>query len=472
MNEKAREFIKKLSYSISSNLISFIVSALVVLIVPKLIGVEEYGYWQLYLFYSSYIGFLHFGWNDGIYLRIGGEEYKELDKKMYFSQFIQLLASQVVIGIVILFITSKTVEDANRAFIISMVVLAMVITNTRHMLLYILQATSRIEEYAKVTVFDRVTYIVVIISLLVFGVRDYQLMIIADILGKFLSLMYSMYFCKDIVFNKISDFYFTIKEAIINIKVGINLMFSNIASQLIIGIIRFGVERTWDVATFGKVSLTLSVSNMMMIFINAIGIILYPILRRTNQNKFANIYSTIRDFLMTVLFGALIFYYPFKTIVSAWLPQYAESLMYMAMIFPMFIYEGKMALLINTYLKTMRREKVMLRINVISMLCSLVITLVSTKVFQSLDITILNIILILAFRSIISEFYLSKELNINVKKDIILEMTLTIVFIISGWFINSWYTVLIYGFAYLLYLIIKKRDLTYTIDNFKSLIGR
>ena len=72
-----------MSYTIFSNFVSLIASALVILIIPKLIGVEEYGYWQLYLFYSSYVGFLHFGWNDGIYLRFGGEDYNNLDKNLF-----------------------------------------------------------------------------------------------------------------------------------------------------------------------------------------------------------------------------------------------------------------------------------------------------------------------------------------------------------------------------------------------------
>ncbi len=84
MNSRAVNFIKNFSYTITSNMISVVISALVTLVVPKLIGIEEYGYWQLYLFYSSYIGFLHFGWNDGIYLKYGGKEYNDLDKGYFF----------------------------------------------------------------------------------------------------------------------------------------------------------------------------------------------------------------------------------------------------------------------------------------------------------------------------------------------------------------------------------------------------
>lgn len=470
LNRKALNFIKNMSYTISSNLISLIVSTLVILIVPKLIGVEEYGYWQLYIFYSSYVGFLHLGWNDGIYLRYGGYDYDKLDKKLFFSQFVSLIASQIIIGIIICGFSSLYLVDSNRDFIIKMVAIAMILSNSRLMLLYIFQATNRIKEYARITMFDRIVYITLIILFLILGVRDFKLMIIADLIGKLASLAYSMISCKEIVFNKIRYFYCSVKETITNISVGIKLMFANIASMLIIGTVRFGIERTWDVTTFGKVSLTLSISNMMMIFINAVGVIMFPILRRTNQERLSSIYSIMRDFLMVLSLGVLVLYYPLKTVMVAWLPQYAESLLYMALLFPIFIYEGKMSLLINTYLKTLRREKVMLQINIITMLSSLILTFFATQVLRNLDITVVNIVIFLAFRCVLAESYLSKELKLNVKKDIILELSLTVVFMLSGWFVNSWLTVLIYGIAYIIYLIIKKKDIINTYVSLKLLL--
>lgn len=81
------------SYAITSNLLSLLVSTLVILILPKLIGVEEYGYWQLYLFYTSYVGFAHLGWIDGIYLKYGGEEYERLDKQKFSHNSLPILFS-------------------------------------------------------------------------------------------------------------------------------------------------------------------------------------------------------------------------------------------------------------------------------------------------------------------------------------------------------------------------------------------
>ena len=75
MNSRLKSLITNSGYAIFSNLLSMLISALVVLVLPKVVGVASYGYWQLYLFYVSYVGFFHLGWIDGIYLKYGGQHY-------------------------------------------------------------------------------------------------------------------------------------------------------------------------------------------------------------------------------------------------------------------------------------------------------------------------------------------------------------------------------------------------------------
>ena len=470
MNRKAIDFIKNFSYTLFSNLVSLLISALVVLVVPKLIGVEEYGYWQLYLFYTSYVGFLHFGWNDGVYLRCGGKDYDKIDKKLLFSQYHMLVISQLLIGMSIALLAVFFVRDPERMFIFQMTALCLVIVNSRYMLLFLLQATNRIKGYAQITILDRVTYLGLVLVLLAFGVREYKLMIVADLAGKFISLLFAMYSCRDIVFRRLSDFYFSFRETFLNISVGIKLMFSNIASKFVLGFVKFGIERSWDVATFGKVSLTLSVSNLVMLFINAIGLVMYPVLRRTREEKLSEIYTTMRDLLMVLLLGALVVYYPLKSTLSKWLPDYADSLNYMGMLFPIMVFEGKMSLLINTYLKALRMEKRILVVNVISLAVSALLTLITTVIIKDLDLVIISIVGLLAFRSIIAEVVLSKKLAIPVYKDIILEIIMSIIFISTAWLINTPMVMVFYGLAYLIYLCVKRSDICISIANLKQLL--
>ncbi|GAE46946.1 membrane protein [Mesobacillus boroniphilus JCM 21738] len=381
-----------------------------------------------------------------------------------------LVILQIILALFVFIYSNFFIESLNRVFIFKMIAINLFLFNVRSMLLFILQGTNRIKEFAQITMIDKILYIVLIISFLFFDVREFKLLVIADLMGKFISMIYAMYCCKDIIFQKINLFYFNIREAVRNINVGIKLMFANIASMLIIGVVRFGIERTWDVATFGKVSLVLSISNLMMIFINAIGIIMFPILRRTDDRKLANIYLTVKDFLMIILLGLLIAYFPLKVVLSAWLPKYAESLVYMAILFPMFVYEGKTVLLINTYLKTLRKEKLMLKINLISLSISILLTFITTMVYRNLDLAILSIVFLLAIRSVIAELYLSKILSISVSKDVILELLITIIFILLGWLVDAWYTVLIYTVMYILYLLLKKKDIAKSINNVRILV--
>lgn len=469
MNREAKAFIKNFYYTLISNIISLLTSMLVVLIVPKLIGISEYGYWQLYIFYSSYVGFLHFGWISGIYLKLGGKHYQEIDKKTIGSQFYLLFILQVLIALLIVVSVSIFGKNPSRIFIFYMIALSTVLINMRDLIIFIFQATSRIKDYAKVVSIGKLLYLAIIILLLILGLREYKLMIIADLIGILVSLLYAIYISKDIVFSKPKLLRANIKESAHNIRVGSKLMTANIVSMLIIGVVRFGIERTWDVETFGKVSLTLSVSNLMMVFINALGIIIFPMLRRTNKDKLSDIYLIMRDFLMVVLFGLLIGYYPIKFILSAWLPKYSDSLKYMALVFPMIIYEGKMALLINSYLKSLRKEMIMLKINIVSVIISILFTISTTILLRNIDLAIQSIVVIVAIRSILAETVISKMINTNMKKDTLLEIALTLVFILSGWFINSWIATAVYGTVYLSYLLIKSKDIRCTANGIKML---
>lgn len=470
MNLKVNNFIKNFSYTLSSNLLSMIISTLIILIIPKLIGIEDYGYYQLYLFYSTYVGFMHFGWNDGIYLRYGGKHYHDLDKKVFFSQFWMLTIFQLSISFFIYGITDIAVIDRNRIFIIKMTAMCMLIVNIRLMLIYILQGTNRIKEYAQITMMEKILYCLLIALFSLTNLRSYKFLISADIVGKTISLLYAAYCCKDIVFNRLSSFYFNIKETINNINVGIKLMFANIASLFIIGVVRFGIEHSWNVSTFGKVSLTLSISNFMMVFINALGIIMFPVLRRSNKNKLPLIYKSFRTFLMTPLFGLLIVYYPIKIILLIWIPQYKDSINYMAILFPMCVFEGKMALLNNTFLKTLRKEKMILTVNIAAATLSVILTFLSTILIKNLFLAVISIVILSAFRCLLAELILSNILGLSLYKDMLLELVMTIIFISTSWFLTSWYGSLVYILIYIIYLLINKTKIVETANTIYQLV--
>jgi len=471
MSNNIVHIIKSLSYTFVANLVSLIVSTVVILVVPKILGVSSYGYWQLYVFYASYVGFLHLGWNDGIYLRYGGSEYNELNKETFFSQYSMLNILQILIAFVIFIFVLYYVEDSNRRFVYISISVNLVITNSRYFLIYVLQATNRIRNYAVLTLTDRLVYVIVLIVLLAFGIKDYRYLIYADIFGRIISLIYGSIKCSEIVWRKENKFILTFLEAFENIKVGSKLMFSNIANMMIIGMVRFGIEKNWDISTFGKVSLVLSISNAAMLFVNTVGIVFFPILKRTDQNKLGNLYLVMRSILMTLLLGLLIFSVPLELVLNKWLPNYADSLIYIPLIFPIIAYEGKMVILINTYLKVLRKENMMLKINLISLFISFISTVSIIYFTHNIEILVTSILFLLIIRSSIAEIYLLNILDIVLIKDLLLEFVLVGIFVLLNLLFVSLSSFLLYFVCYLLYLLIKRSEIISSFVQMKRLIN-
>ena len=472
MNTKLRNILENITYTFTANILTMLISIIMTLILPKFLGVTDYSYYQLYIFFVSYVGFFHFGWIDGIYLKIGGMEYNDLEKSNYVTQFWMLNVLEIIIAAIISIFALFIIKNIDKSFVLISTSVCGVITILRTYLLFILQSTNRIKEYAKYTRVDRFIYFALVIVFLFLGFKNYKIILYIDIFSKLVALVLCANKMKDIVFGKLNISKNTLLEIFENIGIGIKLMLANIASTLIIGVVRFGIQKNWDIETFGKISLTLNISNLLMTFINAVAVIMFPLLRREEESNLPKIYVILRNTLMIFLYMMLIFYYPIKLILSTWLPQYADSLRYMALLFPICIYESKMSMLINTYLKSFRKEKSMLIINTISLILSLILTIFSVCILNNLTLTILSIVFLLGFRCVIGELVLTKIMNILIYKDIILETVLTAIFIISSWFINNMFCSIIYTCFYLIYVFIKRKDIKRTILLFKKILRK
>ena len=454
-----KRLIKNFSYTIISNVISFLISVIITFIVPKFLGVDSYGYFQLYLFYTTYIGFFHFGWVDGIYLRYGGEYYKNLDRCKFSSQFWLFSLFELIISIIISLSAYFFVTPVEKSLVIIFTAIAILLFLPRTFLQYVLQCTNRFKEYAIINITEKILYFLIIVFSLSCGIYSFTALIAADLIGKFFSTLYACYACKEIIISRFDHLPDIFLEAWNNISVGIKLTFANISSLLIIGIIRFSIEREWDVATFGKISLTMSVSNMLMVLVKAISLVLFPTLRRSKKDNLPKIYDIIRTSLMVPLLGLLITYFPLNILLNFWLPQYSDSLVYMAMLFPICIYECKMSLLIQTYFNTLRKESLLLKVNLISLLLSCLLTYINVYILHNLEIVVLSIVFLLAFRCILGEIILSKIIKINIFKDTLLEILLSVIFILAGWFYSDLVGMCIYSVAYIFYLLVKRSNI-------------
>ena len=98
-----KHFYKNLQFAFLAQLISILINLIMYLLVPKVVGTTNYAYWQLFIFYTNYAGFFHLGLVDGIYLRLGGKKYDELNFNVLGSQLKMMNIIQVIASVIFIF---------------------------------------------------------------------------------------------------------------------------------------------------------------------------------------------------------------------------------------------------------------------------------------------------------------------------------------------------------------------------------
>ena len=448
------KFKKNLLYAFIAQGTSTILSILISLILPKMLGIEEFAYWQLFIFYSGYVGFFHFGLSDGLYLRYGGTNLGDMDKSLIGSQFRFMVIWQLIISSFVLVAIPFVMSDQNRIFVWVMTAFYLITANAAWGLGYIFQAANETQIYSTGIIISRAVFIIILLFLVVMKQYEYKQYIILYVSAQSITMIYSMFKGKDFILAKWSSLKITIRETFYNMRIGINLTFSNIASSLILGFGRGFVDSRWDISTFGLFSLAISLVNFILQFITQISMVMFPALRQVTNNSKIEIYIMIRDSLGIILCGVLIFYVPIKVILTWWLPHYTDSLRYLSVILPICVFDGKMQMLYNTYLKVLRKERGLLYINIFSCFLSLALCIIFDFFHHEVIMAVFAMIIAIAARSIIASIYLSKIMRVEQESNLIFEIFLTVSFIFLNYVLSPWIAFITYTTIFIIVIYI------------------
>lgn len=472
MTNNLKNIFLQIFHTISSNFVKIVVTGILTIIIPKFFSVESYGYWQLYIFYTSYVGFFHLGWCDGIYLKEGGKNFNDLNFSSYKNQFFSLVFFQICICILIV-ISSNLLTDINHEKLVILIGVCFnaIIVTPCTMLNYLMQATDKIKEFSYSTILGRVTYFSLVCLGLFFHI-DFEWIIIADLIGWSITLIYSCFMCKKIFMIKAEQLSTTILEILNNINIGIKLMIANIASTLIIGIVRMAIEANWGIEVFGKISLSINFCNLALIFINSVSIVLYPILKRIGNNDLNNIYQILDNIFLPFLFISLTLFFPIKIFISVWLPQYESSLVYMAILFPICIYESKISLLIYTFFKVLRKEKIIMLVNLGILSLSFIGTYLFVYILHELTLTIYLILFLLFLRCVIFEILINKYIQVSVHSSIFSEFFVTAIFLTVTLNLDILFGFLLYLALIVVYFIFNSKKIFFSLKNLKFYMNR
>lgn len=453
-----KKIAKNLVVSLVAQVISVMTSFVFGFIVPKFIDELQYSYWQVFLLYLGYVTIFQFGILDGLMLRYSQYDDNELDKPRIRSQYYLLLASNSFITIIscicALFISDGITKE--------IVVLVMVGVVTKNVFAYASQSfqmTNRINRYAIIVIAQRVAYAVFVVALILCRVNDFTWYCIADLVGDVVGILLAVIFNKGLYWGKGLTIKECFKEAKLNVSAGLLLMVASLSSNFILGSGKMVIQWRWDELIFGQIAFSFSVSNVAMTLIRSVSIVLFPSLKRMDEDELPDMYMKIRNAFSPLLFIVLIFYFPGCWILELWLPNYADSLVYLGILLPFIIFNAKVSLLTNNYLKAYRKEKLMLVINVAAVAIGMAVFAIGAYVLNDLEFVLYALVAVIMLRSVASEIAVTRIIKKNITKDFIIELVMTIAFIVAVRYLSLWWACLAYACALVVYSVIYRKSI-------------
>jgi O-antigen/teichoic acid export membrane protein len=369
----------------SSNLIVLISSIINGLLLPYILSIDNFADFKTYILFVSFVGFLHFGFVDGINIKYGGFSEKEVDNnefKLFHNFFLlfQFIILFLVIGIG--FVTCNK--------IILLVGLSVLPVNLQSFFLFYYQALGSFKEYSKATVIAPLTSISLTLVLVLLGVKEFQYYVLSNIIGFLLSSIYLEFKFQNLTKNS-GKFKMNSTSLLCLIKrkenkvvfiSGIFILLGNMIFGLFFDLGMWMVKIYFNNEGFANFALGVSLISFIIIFINTINKTFYPYLF---HNFTKDIIKKYKSILYVLGSFSLIGFFLIREMVILFLPKYVDSLPITSILISsipgMLIVKSIYA---NSY-KILKKEKDFMFDSLKYLAIAIVITVLSFFYFKSLN---------------------------------------------------------------------------------------
>lgn len=450
--------------------ISMLVSIVVTLLVPKVLGVESFGYWQLFVLYGLYSQFFMLGLFDGVYLTEGGKRRRDLDARSVTTQYALGACMQIVIGLAIALFAISTASSTERTFVLCAFAVYLVLYNLALALGYVFQAVNETRTFSYSVMLDRLAFLVPLVALVVLGVGDFRVYILFYLAAKAIALVYCFWKARDILSAGLYSLSKGIGLCARSIRVGIKLTVAVVADTLILGGARMLIDFFWGIEVFSEVSFAFSLMSFFVAFVAQACMVLFPTLRQSSDESSRRAYVLMRDALEVFFPVVYLLYFPGVVVLTVWLPQYADSMRYLAMLLPICAFDSKMNVCSSTYMKVLREERKLLSVNVAALVAAAGVSLAGAFLVGTPDAVVLGVTGCIVARSLYSEIWLDGKLRVGTSPLIAAELVLTCCFVGLSLFLNTLPGFLTYAVLYCAYLFMGRKVVRDVVGQLKAVL--
>lgn len=411
--------VKKIGFVAFSNIIKLVSSILIAFVIPNILGLTNYGYYKIFILYLTYIGLFHFGFIDGIYLKYGGLEYDQLDKKSFRSYFRFLLYLELLISIVGIIITVLLV-DGEKKIIFLLLFLNLIAINLTTYYQFISQITSRFKEYSTRLIVLSITNILIVALMYFMNISDYRIYIGLIVFVNYLLLIWYMYTYRDITFGRNGRIKHLKKDIICFFITGVPLLLANLAATFVITVDKQIVEILFPVEVFGVYSFAYSMLSMITVVVSAVGVVLYPTLKKTNLNNISRNYESLNRIIIVVVLVGLIGYFPLLWMIPRFLPDYIDSLVIFRIALPGLVLTSSISAVKHNFFKITNKNFSFFIIGILAVAMNIGLNLTAFWIYETTVSIAISSVIGITIWYIITEVYMVRNYKVKWKSNTLL----------------------------------------------------
>jgi O-antigen/teichoic acid export membrane protein len=447
--------VKNIAKVTISNFFKLFSGVLVGFLLPKILGITDYGYYKTFTLYATYVGMFHFGICDGIYLMFGGKDYDELDRYKFRFYTVFLIALELIVSIILTIVSIATLPGELK-FVFICLSLYLFSNNITVYFQFISQITSRFGELSIRNIIQScltTTSIIFLWFLYKFtdSVITYKLFTVIYVLITVILSVWYLFTYREITIGKRTSLKNAYKDIFKFLQLGFPLMIANLCSTLILTLDRQVVNIYFDKETYAIYAFAYNMLSLVTTATAAISTVLYPTLKRTDESELKKSYSGLINLVLVMVFGCMLAYYPLCLFVSWFLPKYIDSLKIFRIAFPGIAFSSAITIVMHNYYKTLQVNLIFFIKGILILIVSLAANVSAYFIFHTPESISIASLISMIIWYVISEEYFIRKFKINWFKNFSYLLIMTFVFYCVS-IIKNYY----FGFAiqFLLFLLI------------------
>jgi O-antigen/teichoic acid export membrane protein len=305
----------------AGGLLATFFNTLLVFLIPRLVSIEDYGYWRLFLLYAGYVGLLHLGLADGALLRWAGKSLDEFRHEVLASTRF-LFCQQIVVIVPCCVIFAFVLPPKLRFIGIGVATFALVY-NLSALLQFSLQSAKIFRPVAVATAAPFGLLLVFVLLKEVSGPPNYQELVAFYFLSWLLVFFLLLFQAKP---WQCSSRIAAISLGPAFIRAGLPILLANAGVVLLLGMDRLAVSWIMSIQNFAQYSLAASTMAVPIAAIQAVYRVFFSHVASLDADQRKSIYRSASRFLLLSWSLSLPYYFALDAFVRHYLPGYTASL--------------------------------------------------------------------------------------------------------------------------------------------------